>query len=137
MKTTDFTKKTNEQMNAMERQMKAERERREMETRAEGERKASITIAEGKKQAAILEAEAEKEAALRSMAEGEKIPFSKATVTEVAHADLTIEKYGKAITIEDVYEPYLLQLGFINRGPRGRIAMPLAYEHLNMPYHNK
>lgn len=29
-------------------------------------------------------------------------------------------------TIEDVYEPYLLQLGFINRGPRGRIAMPLA-----------
>ncbi len=40
-------------------------------------------------------------------------------------------------TIEDVYEPYLLQLGFINRGPRGRIAMPLAYEHLNIPYHTK
>ncbi|HSQ90369.1 Holliday junction branch migration DNA helicase RuvB [Romboutsia sp.] len=40
-------------------------------------------------------------------------------------------------TIEDVYEPYLLQLGFINRGPRGRIAMPLAYEHLKMPYPNK
>ena len=37
-------------------------------------------------------------------------------------------------TIEDVYEPYLLQLGFINRAPRGRIAMPLAYEHLKMPY---
>ena len=35
-------------------------------------------------------------------------------------------------TIEDVYEPYLLQLGFINRGPRGRMAMPLAYEHLNI-----
>lgn len=50
--------------NAMERQMKAERERREMETRAEGERKASVTIAEGKKQAAILEAQAEKEAAI-------------------------------------------------------------------------
>ncbi|WP_270941993.1 Holliday junction branch migration DNA helicase RuvB [Romboutsia lituseburensis] len=40
-------------------------------------------------------------------------------------------------TIEDVYEPYLLQLGFINRGPRGRIAMPLAYEHLNIPYPSK
>ncbi len=40
-------------------------------------------------------------------------------------------------TIEDVYEPYLLQLGFINRGPRGRIAMPLAYEHLNMHYPTK
>lgn len=37
-------------------------------------------------------------------------------------------------TIEDVYEPYLLQLGFINRAPRGRIAMPLAYEHLGIPY---
>jgi Holliday junction DNA helicase RuvB len=33
-------------------------------------------------------------------------------------------------TIEDVYEPYLLQLGFIARMPRGRIAMPAAYEHL-------
>ncbi|RDY29166.1 Holliday junction branch migration DNA helicase RuvB [Romboutsia weinsteinii] len=40
-------------------------------------------------------------------------------------------------TIEDVYEPYLLQLGFINRSPRGRIAMPLAYEHLNIQYPNK
>ena len=35
-------------------------------------------------------------------------------------------------TIEDVYEPYLLQLGFINRSPRGRIAMPNAYKHLNI-----
>lgn len=40
-------------------------------------------------------------------------------------------------TIEDVYEPYLLQLGFINRGPRGRVAMPKAYEHLNIEYPNK
>ncbi|MDK2564692.1 Holliday junction branch migration DNA helicase RuvB [Romboutsia sedimentorum] len=40
-------------------------------------------------------------------------------------------------TIEDVYEPYLLQLGFLNRGPRGRIAMPLAYEHLKIPYPSK
>lgn len=36
-------------------------------------------------------------------------------------------------TIEDVYEPYLLQLGFINRAPRGRIAMPLAYKHMGIP----
>ncbi|MDD4105639.1 MAG: Holliday junction branch migration DNA helicase RuvB [Eubacteriales bacterium] len=35
-----------------------------------------------------------------------------------------------AITIEDVYEPYLLQLGFIQRTPRGRIATSHAYEHL-------
>ena len=50
--------------NAMERQMKAERERREAVTRADGEKKASITVAEGKKQSAILEAEEEKEAAI-------------------------------------------------------------------------
>lgn len=36
-------------------------------------------------------------------------------------------------TIEDVYEPYLIQLGFINRGARGRMAMPKAYKHLNYP----
>lgn len=36
-------------------------------------------------------------------------------------------------TIEDVYEPYLLQLGFIARTPRGRVAMPAAYKHLNLP----
>lgn len=40
-------------------------------------------------------------------------------------------------TIEDVYEPYLLQLGFINRAPRGRIAMPLAYRHLGIPYDDR
>lgn len=37
-------------------------------------------------------------------------------------------------TIGDVYEPYLLQLGFINRTPRGRIVTKLGYEHLNIPY---
>ncbi|NLM50005.1 MAG: Holliday junction branch migration DNA helicase RuvB [Clostridiaceae bacterium] len=36
-------------------------------------------------------------------------------------------------TIEDVYEPYLLQLGFINRTPRGRMVTRLAYEHYNIP----
>ena len=36
-------------------------------------------------------------------------------------------------TIEDVYEPYLLQLGFIARTPRGRVALSKAYEHLNIP----
>lgn len=37
-------------------------------------------------------------------------------------------------TIEDVYEPYLLQLGFINKTPRGRTATKLAYEHFNLRY---
>lgn len=35
-------------------------------------------------------------------------------------------------TIEDVYEPYLLQLGFLNRTPRGRVATPAAYKHLGI-----
>jgi Holliday junction DNA helicase RuvB len=39
-------------------------------------------------------------------------------------------------TIEDVYEPYLLQLGFLARTPRGRIATRLAYEHLGLPVPN-
>lgn len=37
-------------------------------------------------------------------------------------------------TIEDVYEPYLLQLGFISRTPRGRIATKLAYDHFDIPF---
>ncbi len=49
---------------AMEKQMKAERERREAILRAEGEKKSTILVAEGKKESAILEAEAEKEAAI-------------------------------------------------------------------------
>ncbi|MFH1817077.1 MAG: Holliday junction branch migration DNA helicase RuvB [Pseudomonadota bacterium] len=36
-------------------------------------------------------------------------------------------------TIMDVYEPYLLQLGFLERTPRGRVATPLAYKHLDIP----
>lgn len=37
-------------------------------------------------------------------------------------------------TIEDVYEPYLMQIGFINRTPRGRVVAPSAYEHFGIPY---
>ncbi len=55
---------------AMEKQMRAERERRESILRAEGEKKSAILIAEGNKEAVILEAEAQKQAAIKS-AEGE------------------------------------------------------------------
>jgi Holliday junction DNA helicase RuvB len=63
-----------------------------------------------------------------------------------------IEKYGggpvgldtiaasiseEADTIMDVYEPYLLQLGFLDRTPRGRVATQHAYEHLGIPYNKK
>ena len=59
---------------AMEKQMKAERERREAILRAEGEKKSTILVAEGQKEAAILEAEAEKQSAiLRAEAQKEKM----------------------------------------------------------------
>ncbi|MBR6692397.1 MAG: Holliday junction branch migration DNA helicase RuvB [Clostridia bacterium] len=38
-----------------------------------------------------------------------------------------------ATTIEDVYEPYLIQLGFITRTPKGRVVLPFAYEHFGLP----
>ncbi len=40
----------------------------------------------------------------------------------------------EAITIEDVYEPYLMQIGFLSRTPRGRCVTHLAYEHLGIPF---
>ncbi len=40
----------------------------------------------------------------------------------------------EAITLEDVYEPYLMQLGFLTRTPRGRCVTQLAYQHLHIPF---
>ncbi len=40
----------------------------------------------------------------------------------------------ETVTLEDVYEPYLLQIGFLSRTPRGRLATALAYDHLGYKY---
>ena len=40
----------------------------------------------------------------------------------------------EAVTLEDVYEPYLMQIGFLSRTPRGRCVTRAAYEHLGIPY---
>ena len=40
----------------------------------------------------------------------------------------------ESVTLEDVYEPYLMQLGFLTRTPRGRCVTQLAYDHLHIPY---
>ena len=40
----------------------------------------------------------------------------------------------EAVTLEDVYEPYLMQLGFLTRTPRGRCVTQLAYDHLHIPF---
>lgn len=42
----------------------------------------------------------------------------------------------EAVTIEDVYEPYLMQIGFLSRTPRGRCATRLAYEHLGIEFNS-
>lgn len=39
----------------------------------------------------------------------------------------------EAVTIEDVYEPYLMQIGFLSRTPRGRVVTPAGYEHVGIP----
>ena len=81
---------------AMEKQMKAERERREAILRAEGEKKSTILVAEGHKESAILDAEAEKQAAiLRAEAQKE------AMIREA-------EGQAEAITKNDIVAAYLL-----------------------------
>ena len=78
---------------AMEKQMRAERERREAILRAEGEKKSSILIAEGEKQSAILRAEADKESQIR-IAEGEAEAILK--INQAEAESIKIIKEAKA-----------------------------------------
>ncbi len=81
-----------------------------------------------------------------------KLEVDNIGLDEIDHKILLtiIEKYGggpvgletiaasiseESDTIMDVYEPYLLQLGFLDRTPRGRVATELAFRHLGLPYH--
>ena len=63
---------------------------------------------------------------------------SYATQTEALKALAAYEPQGSVVrsdmTLEDVYEPYLMQLGFLTRTPRGRCVTALAYDHLHIPY---
>jgi len=43
----------------------------------------------------------------------------------------------ESVTIEDVYEPYLMQIGFLGRTPKGRIVLPNAYQHLGIEYNGQ
>lgn len=93
---------------AMEKQMKAERERREAILRAEGEKKSTVLVAEGKKESAILEAEAEKQAAiLRADA------VKEATIREAE---------GRAQAIETVQKATAQGLVYLNQAnPSGEV----------------
>ncbi len=62
-----------------------------------------------------------------------------AIITKFGGGPVGVETLAASIseetsTIEDVYEPYLLQMGFIQRTPRGRVATALAYQHLDIAY---
>lgn len=62
-----------------------------------------------------------------------------AIITKFAGGPVGIETLSACLgeekdTIEDVYEPYLMQIGYIKRTPRGRVATQGAYSHLNIPY---
>ena len=48
--------------------------------------------------------------------------------------DHSCEYLRETTTIEDMYEPFLIQNGFLQRTPRGRLATPKAYDHLGIPY---
>ena len=63
-------------------------------------------------------------------------------IKKFAGGPVGVETLASAIgedidTIEDVYEPYLMQIGFLNRTPRGRVATPMAYEHMNITFPDK
>ena len=96
---------------AMEKQMRAERERREQILRAEGEKKSSILVAEGEKQAQILKAEADKatkimeaeakKAALIAVAEGESTAINLINTANPNVAYLTLQGYEALKALAD------------------------------------
>ena len=57
-----------------------------------------------------------------------------ATKLLVYTADVEGNLSEESVTLEDVYEPYLMQLGFLTRTPRGRCVTALAYEHLHIAF---
>ena len=61
------------------------------------------------------------------------IASTRGNIYDVNGIALAYNELSSSVTIEDVYEPYLLQLGFIARTPRGRVVLPKAYEHLGRP----
>jgi Holliday junction DNA helicase RuvB len=68
--------------------------------------------------------------------------YLRAIITKYDGGPVGIETLAAALgeerdTIEDMYEPYLLQLGFLNRTSRGRFATRSAYEHLNLPFRER
>lgn len=107
---------------AMEKQMKAERERRETMLRAEGEKKSSILVAEGKKQSVILNAEAEKESQiLRAEAEKEATILQAEAVKE----QKIREAIGEAQAIETVQKALAESIVLLNQAQPSQQVLAL------------
>ena len=67
------------------------------------------------------------------------VRYLKALIQKHGGGPVGIETMASTIsedisTIEDVIEPYLMQIGFIKRSPRGRVATKAAYEHFRIPF---
>lgn len=111
---------------SMEKQMRAERERREQILKAEGEKKASILIAEGEKESSILRAEAKKEAEIR-MAEGEAEALKK--VKEAEAEGIRLIKEAKAdntvLTLKS-----LEALKEVAKGDANKIFLPIDLQNI-------
>ncbi len=70
------------------------------------------------------------------------VRYLKALIEKHSGGPVGVETIASTIsedisTIEDVIEPYLMQIGFIKRSPRGRVATKLAYEHFGLPFENQ
>ena len=70
------------------------------------------------------------------------IRFLESIIKKFAGGPVGVETIASVIgedidTVEDVIEPYLMQIGFINRTPRGRVCTPAAYKHLGISYDDK
>jgi Holliday junction DNA helicase RuvB len=70
---------------------------------------------------------------------GQDRKYIKLLATKFHNSPVGIETIASSLsedqhTVEDFIEPYLLQLGFLKKTPRGRVLTPQAFKHLNLPY---
>jgi regulator of protease activity HflC (stomatin/prohibitin superfamily) len=110
-------------LDAMTRQMSAERSRRALVTEADGTKQAAITIAEGEKQAAILKAEGDRQAAILR-AEGFSLALDK------------IFSVAKNLDTNTMNLQYLEALKALGAGPATKVVFPIEFTRLLQPFVN-
>ena len=121
-------------LEAMTRQMSAERNRRALVTEADGKREAAIKVAEGEKQAAILKAEGEKEAAILR-AEGER----QAQILRAEGFAMALERIfsvARTLDANTMTLQYLEALKALGASPATKFVFPMEFTRLIMPLSN-